>query len=129
MRIINDILDFSKIVAGEAILDPVPLRQILVNLVNNAVKFTARGYVKIAVTLVAETKQDVTVIFEVTDTGIGIPVRDHEAKTQTHTPIVALTAHAWIESHDRSLISGVGDYLCKPFSLQQLQTVIERWLT
>jgi signal transduction histidine kinase/CheY-like chemotaxis protein/HAMP domain-containing protein len=53
--------------------DPGRLRQILVNLVNNAVKFTKTGEVVIHVSLDSEDERSATVRFEVTDTGIGIP--------------------------------------------------------
>ncbi|HEX8528644.1 MAG TPA: ATP-binding protein, partial [Cytophagales bacterium] len=52
--------------------DPVRLMQILNNLVGNAVKFTDRGMVTLAVRLVAETPGGTTLHFSVTDTGIGI---------------------------------------------------------
>ena len=53
--------------------DPGRLRQVLVNLTNNAIKFTERGEVAISVTLDAEALAQVTVRFVVRDTGIGIP--------------------------------------------------------
>jgi signal transduction histidine kinase len=53
--------------------DPGRLRQVLVNLVNNAIKFTERGEVAISVTLDAEALAQATVRFVVRDTGIGIP--------------------------------------------------------
>jgi len=52
--------------------DPVRLRQILVNLVGNAVKFTATGGVVIDVTLAAEAEQTSLLRFAVKDSGIGI---------------------------------------------------------
>jgi signal transduction histidine kinase/CheY-like chemotaxis protein/HPt (histidine-containing phosphotransfer) domain-containing protein len=49
--------------------DPVRLKQILLNLVNNAIKFTEHGSVTVRVSHIASTKQ---LQFEVIDTGIGL---------------------------------------------------------
>ncbi|MBI4844628.1 MAG: response regulator [Nitrospirae bacterium] len=53
--------------------DPARIRQILLNLGNNAIKFTENGEVVIRVELVNETDDAATLLFSVTDTGIGIP--------------------------------------------------------
>jgi PAS domain S-box-containing protein len=52
--------------------DPGQLRQILFNLADNAIKFTDKGKVKIAVTLEKEDKTSAVIRFEIIDSGIGI---------------------------------------------------------
>jgi two-component system, sensor histidine kinase and response regulator len=53
--------------------DPLRLRQILVNLVGNAVKFTTRGEVAVGVSLESVGEQNVRLRFTIRDTGVGIP--------------------------------------------------------
>lgn len=53
--------------------DPGLLRQVLVNIVGNAVKFTAEGEVQLTVKKVRDLDRGVELCFDVRDTGIGIP--------------------------------------------------------
>jgi hypothetical protein len=52
--------------------DPGRLRQVLLNLAGNALKFTHEGEISVRAGLVAETDADVVVRFSVKDTGVGI---------------------------------------------------------
>lgn len=56
--------------------DPLRLKQIISNLVNNAIKFTEQGYVLIRTTIEQETDKDYTICLSVIDTGIGISLED-----------------------------------------------------
>ena len=70
-------MDLPPVVASLPLLgDPLRLGQILLNLVGNAVKFTARGSVTVGVRLVEETGAAVVLRFEIRDTGIGIAEKD-----------------------------------------------------
>jgi signal transduction histidine kinase/DNA-binding response OmpR family regulator len=58
--------------------DPGRLRQILVNLVGNAVKFTEAGEIVVRVALDRETETDIVLNVSVSDTGIGVPADKRE---------------------------------------------------
>ena len=53
--------------------DGTRVRQVLMNLVGNAVKFTERGWIKVEVGLFEEDSEHVGIEFRVVDTGVGIP--------------------------------------------------------
>jgi two-component system, sensor histidine kinase and response regulator len=59
--------------------DPTRLRQVITNLVGNAVKFTREGYVAINVGGVKREKGDCLLQIDVRDTGIGIPAEKQAA--------------------------------------------------
>lgn len=60
-------------VPTKVIGDPIRLKQILLNLVENAIKFTHNGGVKITAELIEENEESLRLNFVVEDTGIGIP--------------------------------------------------------
>jgi light-regulated signal transduction histidine kinase (bacteriophytochrome)/DNA-binding response OmpR family regulator len=71
--------------------DPTRIRQIVVNLVGNAIKFTAEGEVVVQVELQEESEDEATLHFTVRDTGVGIPLEKQqtifEAFTQADSSI------------------------------------------
>ena len=66
------IVDFDQEVPPTVIGDGVRLRQVVINLVSNAVKFTQKGEIRVSVSLIEQTAQEVAIKFSVSDTGIGI---------------------------------------------------------
>jgi signal transduction histidine kinase/ActR/RegA family two-component response regulator len=61
--------DVPEIVCG----DPVRVRQVLTNLIGNALKFTEQGSVRVHVDVTGTGPEEARIRFDVTDTGIGIP--------------------------------------------------------
>jgi signal transduction histidine kinase/CheY-like chemotaxis protein len=59
--------------------DPSRLKQVIVNLVSNAIRFTEEGVVRVRARLLSETSSEVVVHFAVSDTGLGIPPEKHES--------------------------------------------------
>ena len=52
--------------------DPFRIKQVLINLVNNAIKFTDKGHVAIEAKLISDFKNETVLDIEVNDTGIGV---------------------------------------------------------
>jgi len=65
-------VDYATHVPDRVITDPTRLRQILVNLMNNAVKFTNQGLVRLTLQLAEVGSDCPKLVFEVSDTGIGL---------------------------------------------------------
>jgi two-component system sensor histidine kinase/response regulator len=71
------ILEIGRDVPEHVTGDPARLRQILVNLIGNAVKFTHQGEILVAVQCNKRSDQELEIQFNVTDSGIGIPAEKH----------------------------------------------------
>ena len=83
------VCEIAPNVPNDLVGDPTRLRQVLLNLIGNSVKFTERGTVSLTITQEAGNAQSTSLRFSVADTGIGIPVekldRVFERFTQADT--------------------------------------------
>jgi len=72
---IDFIIEMDESLPDMLILDEIRMRQVLLNLVGNAVKFTEKGYVKLSVhnQFPDEDHSKLNLVFSIEDTGIGIP--------------------------------------------------------
>jgi two-component system, sensor histidine kinase and response regulator len=55
-------------------------------------------------------------------------LRERELETGQHVPVVALTANAMQGDRERCLAVGMDDYLAKPYSGEEINAVLQRWL-
>jgi len=55
-------------------------------------------------------------------------IREIEASTSKHTPIIAITANAMIGDKEKCLSAGIDDYLSKPFQPQKLLEMISKYI-
>lgn len=67
--------------------DPVRLKQVLINLINNAIKFTEAGEVLVEVSIEKETANNYQIKFSVKDTGIGLKEEDKSKLFQTFSQV------------------------------------------
>lgn len=75
--------------------DPTRLRQVLINLVSNAIKFTSAGQVVLKAAVVEESDDHVVVRFDVADTGIGISPAGQEKLFEPFAQADAAVARAY----------------------------------
>jgi signal transduction histidine kinase/HPt (histidine-containing phosphotransfer) domain-containing protein len=75
--------------------DPTRLRQILLNLVGNAVKFTSKGQVEITISIGGADQPRQELLFAIKDTGIGIPVDKQQLIFDSFTQADSLTTRKY----------------------------------
>lgn len=68
------LVDIDPNIPPVLIGDPIRLTQILLNLADNALKFTRKGHISLTIKLATQNNNEVDLHFEITDTGIGIPM-------------------------------------------------------
>jgi len=66
------IFDIDKRVPAKIVGDPLRLSQVLINLLNNAVKFTEKGEITLKISMKNMDEETIRLLFEVIDTGIGL---------------------------------------------------------
>lgn len=71
-------IDYDSRIPEKLTGDPVRLNQVLTNLVSNAIKFTHHGGISVNCRLQQRTEQKSRILFQVLDTGIGIPLNKQE---------------------------------------------------
>ena len=83
---LNLLQAYDEKIPAAVLCDPLRLKQILFNLLGNAIKFTEQGQIEIRVSLLEQkTSDDARIKFEVIDTGVGI---SPEAQTKLFKPFV-----------------------------------------
>lgn len=70
--------EFEDALPAQVVGDPERVRQVLLNLIGNAVKFTSKGSITVRASVIEENDERATVRFSVTDTGIGIAPEDRK---------------------------------------------------
>jgi CheY-like chemotaxis protein len=80
--------DIPSILVG----DPTRLQQVLLNLTGNSLKFTKKGFIEIDVTLINKDGNNINLLFEVKDSGIGIPEHKLEQIFESFTQAYADTS-------------------------------------
>ena len=94
-RSLELLLDLPPGIPTQVVGDPGRIRQVLTNLVGNAIKFTHQGHVRIAVNSQASNEQVATLRFSVEDTGIGIPESQQAALFDKFTQADASTTREY----------------------------------
>lgn len=91
LYILTDINDLKY----EVLTDPVRIKQIILNLLTNAVKFTEQGTILCGVKVLKESENKLNLQFFVHDTGIGIPEEKHEVIFKAFTQVDGTTTRKY----------------------------------
>jgi two-component system sensor histidine kinase/response regulator len=99
-------VEVDSSVPDDIIGDPFRLRQVLSNLISNAVKFTHKGKIKVLVNLEEAYSGNITLLFSVVDTGVGIPKEKLNTIFHSFTQVETGTSRKYGGS-------GLGTTICK----------------
>lgn len=91
--------------------DPKRLRQVIINLMNNAIKFTSTGGVILKVNKIEESSKNIKLKFEIIDSGIGIPKESISKLFSAYTQVEASTTRKFGGT-------GLGLAICKQLATQ-----------
>ena len=103
------LLDIDPNIPSELYGDAIRIKQMLVNLLSNAVKYTATGYIKLSMTFERGDKQNIILLCEIEDSGIGIKTED------TDKLFVAFSKIDPVENYEQGL--GLGLTITKNLAL------------
>jgi two-component system sensor histidine kinase/response regulator len=87
--------DIASVVPDHLIGDPMRLRQVLINLTDNAIKFTARGDVTLGVAVESATDDEQCLHFTILDTGVGIPEEKRALIFEAFTQVDGTTTRTY----------------------------------
>ena len=62
------------------------------------------------------------------DTARQIRANEADQDSSNHLPIIAMTAHALDKDRTAAMAVGMDGFITKPYSMEVLQAVIQRWL-
>jgi signal transduction histidine kinase/CheY-like chemotaxis protein len=88
-------LDIDNRLTRKVIGDPTRTSQVISNLVHNAIKFTREGYVQLAMQVVEQTEESITVTISVADTGVGIPPEKQQVIFERFTQADSSTSRSF----------------------------------